>query len=204
MGDINKDEEFFYDESVASMLADFKHNLPDLAKESLEIKTPKTEEISRVFQGLLDNFNKKHNLHLQVNFNDLFSNLSKLQEGNNLKLVQLYISDVWNTFRVAFFIRILQALCLLAEKISDPVRLLDATTSPEQDFALIDKLFDFINRISILGRDIGIFDVDSELTRIHRMEQSKQNELSSDNAKVLQILQALGKSLGYGTENKSE
>lgn len=199
-----KDEDFFYDESVASMLSDFKNNLPDLAKEKLTLAVPKSETVTKTFEELLENFNKKHNLHLQVNFNDLFSNLSKLQEGNNLRLVELYLSDVWNTFRVAFFIRILQSLFILSDKLASPERLMDVTTTAEQDFALIDKLFDFINRISILGRDIGIFDVDSELTRIHRMEQSKQNELSSDNAKVLQILQALGKSLGYGTENKSE
>jgi len=190
----NNDNNTFNDSEVADILSSFKTNLPDLAKESLESDTTPNDQALTTFQSLLEQFNKKHNLNLKVNFSSFFDNMTMLQEGNNRRLIELYISEVWSDFRVVFFLRILQSLVILANKISSPERLGDLSTTVEQDFALIEKLFEFINKISQLGKDIGIFDVDAEITRIHKIEENR-SDINRNDPKVNEILEALRKSL---------
>jgi hypothetical protein len=190
----NNDNNTFNDNEVADILSSFKTNLPDLAKESLESDMTPNDQALTTFQSLLEQFNKKHDLNLKVNFSSFFDNMTMLQEGNNRRLIELYISEVWSDFRVVFFLRILQSLVILANKISSPERLGDLSTTVEQDFALIEKLFEFINKISQLGKDIGIFDVDAEITRIHKIEESR-SDINRNDPKVNEILEALRKSL---------
>lgn len=186
----------FNDNEVADILKDFKRDLPDLAKESLGTHESPSDQALTTFQNLLDKFNSKHNLNLKVNFTSFFDNMAMLQDGNNRRLMELYISETWADFRVIFFMRILYCLVILADKIASPERLGDISTTVEQDFILIDKLFEFINKISMLGKDIGIFDTESELTRLHKIDEAKSREVAT-NPEVTKILNALRESLGY-------
>jgi hypothetical protein len=191
-------ETTFNDADVADILTGYRNELPELAKETLDSPGALNDVALSTFQNLLQKFNEKHNLDLKVNFASFFDNMSMLQDGNNRKLLELYISETWQDFRTIFFLRILQCLVILADKIAAPERLGDMSTTVEQDMALIDKLFEFINKISMLGRDIGIFDVDSELTRIHKLDEAKRGTIDRNSPEVQIILEKLRVSLGYG------
>jgi hypothetical protein len=192
----------FNDENVADILSGFRENLPELAKESLDSPGALNDVALTTFQNLLQKFNEKHNLDLKVNFASFFDNMSMLQDGNNRKLLELYISETWQDFRTIFFLRILQCLVILADKIAAPERLGDMSTTVEQDMALIDKLFEFINKISVLGRDIGIFDVNAELTRLHKLDAARQGTIDRTSPEVRKLLDTLRTSLGY--DNKQD
>lgn len=196
-------ESTFNDDEVADLLKDFRAGVPELAKETLGTSTQLNEVALSTFQTLLQKFNEKHNLNLRVNFTSFFDNMGMLSEGNNRRYVELYISETWQDFRTIFFLRILQCLVILADKIAAPERLGDMSTTIESDMALIDKLFEFINKLSNLGRAIGIFDVDAELTRIHKLEEARNGGIDRNNPQVAQILEKLRYSLGYGRDNNS-
>ena len=196
----------FNDDNVADLLKDFRNGLPELSKESLEkSETQLNDAALSTFQGLLTKFNEKHDLKLKVNFASFFDNMSMLSEGNNRRYLELYISETWQDFRTIFFLRILQCLVILADKIAAPERLGDMSTTVESDLALIDKLFEFINKLSALGKSIGIFDVDAELTRIHKMEEARNGgAIDKNNPQIAKILEKLKYSLGYGNNDQSE
>lgn len=194
----------FNDADVADILKGFKHDLPELAEETLSSPHNLNDAALSTFQSLLTKFNEKHNLDLKVNFTSFFENMSMLSEGNNRRYLELYISETWQDFRVIFFMRILQCLVILADKIAAPERLGDMSTTVESDMLLIDKLFEFINKISALGKSIGIFDVDSELSRIHKLEEVKNSGgFDRTNPEVAKILEGLRLSLGYGNKDNS-
>jgi len=194
----------FNDSEVADILKDFKHDLPELSKETLDSSTSLNDVALNTFQNLLEKFNKKHGLDLRVNFASFFDNMGMLSEGNNRRLLELYISETWQDFRTIFFLRILQCLVILADKIAAPERLGDMSTTIESDMALIDKLFEFITKITQLGRDIGIFDVNAELTRMHKLDEAAKGTIDRNNPQVLEILEKLKSSLGYGDQNTSK
>jgi hypothetical protein len=194
----------FNDSEVADILKDFKHDLPELSKETLDSSTSLNDVALNTFQNLLEKFNKKHGLDLRVNFASFFDNMGMLSEGNNRRLLELYISETWQDFRTIFFLRILQCLVILADKIAAPERLGDMSTTIESDMALIDKLFEFITKITQLGRDIGIFDVNAELTRMHKLDEAAKGSIDRNNPQVLEILEKLKSSLGYGDQNTSK
>jgi len=195
--------ESFNDDEVADILKGFKQDLPELAKETLGSSTNLNDAALNTFQNLLVKFNEKHNLNLKVNFTSFFDNMAMLSEGNNRRYLELYISDTWQDFRVIFFMRILQCLVILADKIAAPERLGDMGTTVEADMALIDKLFEFINKISNLGQSIGIFDVNAEITRIHKMDEINKGRIDKTNPQVAIILDKLRESLGYGSNKNN-
>lgn len=195
--------ESFNDDEVADILKGFKQDLPELAKETLGSSTNLNDAALNTFQNLLVKFNEKHNLNLKVNFTSFFDNMAMLSEGNNRRYLELYISDTWQDFRVIFFMRILQCLVILADKIAAPERLGDMGTTIEADMALIDKLFEFINKISNLGQSIGIFDVNAEITRIHKMDEISKGKIDKTNPQVAIILDKLRESLGYGSNQNN-
>lgn len=196
-------ESSFNDSEVADILKGFKQELPELSKETLGTSTSLNDVALNTFQNLLAKFNEKHNLNLKVNFASFFENMSMLSEGNNRRYLELYISETWQDFRTIFFLRILQCLVILADKIAAPERLGDMSTTIESDMELIDRLFSFITKITQLGRDIGIFDVDSELTRIHKLDEAKRGTIDKNNPQVMLILEKLKSSLGYGNQDTS-
>lgn len=184
-------------EDIRELINSYKSNLPELSEESLSMDKSNHELATSTFNTLLEKFNEKHGLELKVNFADFFDNMTMLSEGNNRRLMELYLSETWQDFRTVFFLRILQCLVLLANKIATPERLGDISTTIESDMDLIDKLFGFISRISTLGRDIGIFDVDNELTRLKKLEQFKGGQIDRSSPEVINILNQLRNSLGY-------
>lgn len=196
-------ENSFNDSEVADILKGFKQELPELSKETLGTSTSLNDVALNTFQNLLAKFNEKHNLSLKVNFASFFENMAMLSEGNNRRYLELYISETWQDFRTIFFLRILQCLVILADKIAAPERLGDMSTTIESDMELIDRLFSFITKITQLGRDIGIFDVDSELTRIHKLDEAKRGTIDKNNPQVMLILEKLKLSLGYGNQDTS-
>lgn len=190
-------DESFNNEELKELINSYKSDLPELGDESLKLDRSNHELATNTFNNLLVKFNEKHGLDLKINFADFFDNMTMLSEGNNRRLMELYLSETWQDFRTVFFMRILQCLVLLANKIATPERLGDISTTVESDMDLIDKLFGFISRISTLGRDIGIFDVDNELTRIKKLEQVKGGQIDKNSPEVAKILQQLKESLGY-------
>lgn len=194
----------FNDAEVADILRGFKQDLPELSKERLESANSLNDVALNTFQSLLTKFNEKHGLELKVNFASFFENMSMLSDGNNRRYLELYISETWQDFRTIFFLRILQCLVILADKIAAPERLGDMSTTIESDMELIDRLFSFITKITQLGRDIGIFDVDAELTRIHKLDAAARGTIDRNNPQVAVILEQLRISLGYGDQDTSK
>ena len=196
----------FNDEAVADILKGFKQELPELTKETLGSASSLNDTALTTFQNLFEKFKEKHKLdpEFKINFVSFFENMSILSEGNNRRYLELYISETWQDFRVIFFLKILQCLVILADKIAAPERLGDMSTTIEQDMLLIDKLFEFITKISNLGRDIGIFDVNAELTRMHKLEESARGTIQRENPQVMLILEKLKESLGYGDKDSGE
>jgi len=197
-------ENSFNDSEVADILKGFKQELPELSKETLGTSTSLNDVALNTFQNLLAKFNEKHGLQLKVNFASFFENMSMLSEGNNRRYLELYISETWQDFRTIFFLRILQCLVILADKIAAPERLGDMSTTIESDMELIDRLFSFITKITQLGRDIGIFDVNAELTCIHKMDEAARGTIDRNNPQVMLILEKLKLSLGYGDQDTSK
>jgi hypothetical protein len=184
----------FNDDEVADILRDFRKDLPELAKESIGSAAKPGDQAFSTFQSLLDKFNKKNGLNLKINFVSLFDNMPMLSEGNNRRLVELYISDTWQDFRTIFFLRILMCLVILSDKIASPERLGDMSTTLDSDMNMVNQFFDLINKLSNLGQQIGIFDTNAELTRMHKEEDAKKMG-GQDNALAKQILDKLWDSI---------
>jgi hypothetical protein len=154
---------------------------PELVKKSME-----------TFKGLFTDLNAKYGFDIQMDFTSFVENLNVIIDPRNKRVVELYMSETFDRFKVLINLKLIQAVTTLAEKILDPAELLSESTSYTDKFIMLEKLFNFMKQLTELAKEIKIQSADLELGKI-----SSENTQLDDttNPEVSEFLRTLAKNI---------
>lgn len=136
-----------------------------------------TNKLNQVFTG----YNKEYGLDLHVDFSSLSNTLVNVADPKSRHILELYVSEVFQSIRPILILNMISKLCLCLDYILDPARLFDSSQMTLQDsFIAVEKILFYIEQLDSMKDSIVVKGSDLELKKI--AEETGNQELASPEA----------------------
>lgn len=149
------------------------------------------EKANAVFAQIFQELNVKYNLNVSINMESFADTLSTLTDPSNKRTIELYISEAFSSFRLGVYLKLMQSISILSEKILDPKELLSDETSYSDKFIIVEKLFQYMAQLEEIYSKVKIKDSDMKLDKI----QQSQGGIDTKDDKVVNFLEELKNSI---------
>ena len=131
----------------------------------------KANSINASLCRVITDYNKKYGTNLQINFDDISQTLVNVADPRKTRVLELYLSQVFQSIRPVIYLQMLSKLALLIDYILDPQRLIDGTLTLSDTWIATEKLISYIGQLEALKDEILIKGADLELQKIGEEEQ---------------------------------
>ena len=135
----------------------------------------KADSINTSLCQIITDYNKKYGTSLDIDFSDISRTLVNVSDPRKTRVLELYLSNVFQSIRPVIYLHMLSKLALLVDYILDPQRLMDGTMTLTDTWLATEKLIQYIQQIETLKDDILIKGADLELQKIGEEEQEEMN-----------------------------
>ena len=136
-----------------------------------------TNKLNQVFTG----YNKEYGLDLHVDFSSLSNTLVNVADPKSRHILELYVSEVFQSIRPILILNMISKLCLCLDYILDPARLFDSSQMTLQDsFIAVEKILFYIEQLDSMKDSVVVKGSDLELKKI--AEETGNQELASPEA----------------------
>lgn len=134
--------------------------------DDLKINKEQKQEVVKMFNTLFDDLNKKYNLDLHVDFDSFCGSLTSIIDPVKNRVMEMYLSEAYGRFRTIIYLKYLQAITLLSNQILDPKYLLSESMTYEQKLDILEKLYEFMDRMNSIYEKVHIDSVDLKLEKV--------------------------------------
>lgn len=144
-------------------------------------KEQKALELTNKLNQVFTRYNKEYGIDLHVDFSSLSNTLVNVADPKSRHILELYVSEVFQSIRPILILNMISKLCLCLDYILDPSRLFDSSQMTLQDsFIAVEKILFYIEQLDSMKDSIVVKGSDLELKKI--AEETGNNELSSPEA----------------------
>lgn len=144
-------------------------------------KEQKALELTHKLNEVFTSYNKEYNIDLHVDFGSLSNTLVNVADPKSRHILELYVSEVFQSIRPILILNMISKLCLAVDYILDPIRLFGSEMTIQDTFIAVEKILFFIQQLEEMKDGIQIKGSDLELRKI--AEESGNEELSSEESK---------------------
>lgn len=192
-GDDFEDYEILQDEDVSNNLKNIISSKPTLPKSAKNIildasaiaaneKESKALELTQKLNEVFTEYNKIYKTDLHVDFSSLSNTLVNVADPKSRRILELFVSEVFQSIRPILILNMIQKLCLAIDYILDPKRLFDSSQMTTQDiFIAVSKILEYIGVLEDMKNDIVIKGSDLELKKL--AEESENEEINNPESK---------------------
>lgn len=153
----------------------------DASAISANQKEQKALELTNKLNQVFTKYNKEYGIDLHVDFSSLSNTLVNVADPKSRHILELYVSEVFQSIRPILILNMISKLCLLIDYLLKPENLFDKSQLSIQDsFIIVEKLIYYINEMESLKETIAIPGSDLELKKI--AEETGNQELASPEA----------------------
>jgi hypothetical protein len=145
----------------------------------------KADSINTSLCQIITDYNKKYGTSLDIDFSDISRTLVNVSDPRKTRVLELYLSNVFQSIRPVIYLQMLSKLALLVDYVLDPQRLTDGSLTYSDQFICIEKILGYINLIEGLKDEILIKGADLELQKIGEEEQEEMKSGMSDDDKEM-------------------
>ena len=96
-------------------------------------KEQKALELTHKLNEVFTSYNKEYNIDLHVDFGSLSNTLVNVANPKSRHILELYVSEVFQSIRPILILNMISKLCLCIDYILDPMRLFDSSQMTLQD-----------------------------------------------------------------------
>ena len=145
----------------------------------------KADSINTSLCQIITDYNKKYGTNLDIDFSDISRTLVNVSDPKKTRVLELYLSNVFQSIRPVIYLHMLSKLALLVDYILDPQRLMDGTLTLPDLWVASEKLVGLIQQVEVLKDEILIKGADLELQKIGEEEQDEIKSGMSDDDKEM-------------------
>lgn len=182
------------EESISADLKNIIGSAPKIPKQAKNIildasaiasnkKEQKALELTHKLNEVFSSYNKEYNIDLHVDFGSLSNTLVNVADPKSRHILELYVSEVFQSIRPILILNMISKLCLAVDYILDPSRLLGGDMTIQDTFIAVEKILFFIQQLEEMKNGIQIKGSDLELRKI--AEESGNEELNSEESKQI-------------------
>lgn len=132
----------------------------------LDIDKDKREMLSKAFEQLFSDLNKKYGLNVNLSFDSFSNNLKYIINPVNKKVAEYYLSEAFGRIRVVLYNQFMGAISLIASQILDPKYLLSNSMTYDQKLDTMQRLFEFMQAMNEIYSQVNIPDTDLKLEKV--------------------------------------
>lgn len=177
------------DNDVSSDLKTIISSAPKIPKQAKNIildasaiassqKEQKALELTQKLNEVFTRYNREYSIDLHVDFSSLSNTLVNVSDPKSRHILELYVSEVFQSIRPILILNMISKLCLAIDYILDPTRLFDTSQMTLQDsFIAVEKIMQFIQQLEDMKDQIIVKGSDLELKKI--AAESENDELKS-------------------------
>lgn len=129
-------------------------------------KEQKAKEMSLALNNIFSKYNKEYGTDLQINFDSLSNTLINVSDPKSRHVLELYVSEVFKSFRPILILHLMQKLTLAIDYVLDPQRLFGQDMTTQDIFIVVEKLLQYIDQLDSLRSDVEIKGSDLELKKL--------------------------------------
>ena len=129
-------------------------------------KEQKAKEMSLALNNIFSRYNKEYGTDLQINFDSLSNTLINVSDPKSRHVLELYVSEVFKSFRPILILHLMQKLTLAIDYVLDPQRLFGQDMTTQDIFIVVEKLLQYIDQLDSLRSDVEIKGSDLELKKL--------------------------------------
>lgn len=145
-------------------------------------KEAKAKEMQLALNNIFTEYNKTYGTDLQIDFNSLSNTLINVANPEKRRILELYLSEVFQSIRPILILHMIQKLSLALDYILDPQRMFDQNSLSIPDLFLVcEKIMEYINQLNAIKDEVVIKGADLELKKIS--EEKKEVDLESKESK---------------------
>lgn len=194
-GDDYGDYEVLQDEDVSKNLKNIISNKPILPKSAKNIildasaiasnqKEERALQLTQKLNEVFTEYNKTYKTDLHVDFSSLSNTLVNVADPKSRHILELFVSEVFQSIRPILILNMIQKLCLAIDYILDPKRLFDSSQMTTQDiFIAVSKIMEYIDFLEEMRKSIVIPGSSLELKKI--AEESNNAELDNPESRKI-------------------
>jgi hypothetical protein len=164
-------------------------------KEANEMKVSgvvDAEQIALVFSKLFEEFNKQYGLNIYLDVNSFSKSLAHISNPKNKKALELFISEVYSSTRAILYLKYLDAIITISEKLFSPGFISSNTVTPPDMFIMIEKIFGFMEKMNLVHSEVNIPDAELKLENLVNVSDAT---LTINSPGVRDFLERLSKSI---------
>ena len=149
---------------IPSSVGTIIHDVSSMRKPD---KVQRTKEIKSALNKVFTDYNQQYGLNIHLNLDNTASMLAELSDPDTSRAFQLYISQMFTSFRSILYMRVMQGCLLLVDELLAPKNLLgDENLSLSDKWIIIDKIADLFMKFEEFKSSIEIKGAGEELKQI--------------------------------------
>jgi hypothetical protein len=154
----------------------------------------KADSINASLCRVITDYNKKYGTSLDLDFNDISKTIVNVSDPRKTRILELYLSQVFQSIRPVIYLQMLSKLALLIDYVLDPQRLTDGSLTYSDQFICVEKILGYIQLIESLKDEILIKGADLELQKLGEEEQDElKSGMSQDDREMVEEFMKLFK-----------
>ena len=154
----------------------------------------KADSINASLCRVITDYNKKYGTSLDLDFNDISKTIVNVSDPRKTRILELYLSQVFQSIRPVIYLQMLSKLALLIDYVLDPQRLTDGSLTYSDQFICVEKILGYIQLIESLKDEILIKGADLELQKLGEEEQDElKSGMSEDDREMVEEFMKLFK-----------
>lgn len=150
----------------------------------------KKEKAEQMFNQLFTDLNKKYGLSVTSNFDSFGTAITSIIDPSNKKAMEYYLSEAYGRFRVVLYGKYLKAISMLTDQILDPEYLLSESMPYEQKLETLQKLYEFMNTMNEIYKEVNIADTEMKL---ERLASDQKPQFDMKDPKIFDIMETIFK-----------
>lgn len=160
----------------------------------------KAEDLNTSLCEIITKYNKEYGTNLEIDFSDISRTLVNVSDPRKTRVLELYLSNVFQSIRPVIYLHMLSKLAFLVDYILDPARLTDGTFTLSDVWVATEKLLNMIQQIEAFRDEIFIKGADLELKKIGEQEQEelKSGMTGEDQEAIDEFMRLFKKDKEYG------
>lgn len=150
------------------------------------------EKASVMFGRLFTDLNSRYQLDVSIDFNSFSNSLMNIIEPSKKRIMECYLSEAYGRIRVILYAQYLQAIVALSSQLLDPKYILSESMTYDQKLDVMQKLFEFMNTINEIYKDVNIEDTELKLEKI---SSDNKPQVKLDSPEIQDILDSVFKKI---------
>lgn len=162
-----------------------------------------SEEVVDTIEQLYESYNVKYGLSLKINVKESLATFRDIIDPRNRQIFELYLVESYGRFRLVAYQTLMMTSMNIMKDLSNPRNM----NVPIQDkYIMLEKLFNFLEKINSIYDQIKTNFSDAELTRLAQEQNMESSDLLDYNdPEVLEVIEKLSRTvLESSSSNKDE